>query len=72
MLYLSQQVDKDLKYYVDGKMFYDAKNRRIREFEFEEVGREKMVFDKLILYNLVSHCLKTPSALRHCRTTDRI
>ena len=44
-----------MKYYVNGQMYYDSVNKRIREFEFEELGREKMAYDKLKLYNLVSH-----------------
>ena len=34
-------------------MYYDSVNQRVREFEFEEIGSDKEVYDKLRLYSLV-------------------
>ena len=47
-----RHIDRERKFYTEGQMYYDAANKRVREFEFEEIGSEKMVYDKLRLYNL--------------------
>ena len=47
-------MDREQKFYREGKLYYDAVNKREREFEFEEIGSEKAAFDKLRLYNSVS------------------
>ena len=54
-------MDRKRQYKVLGEIYYDAVNKRIREFEMEEIGREREVYDKLKLYNLVS--LRGPSHL---------
>ena len=48
------QMDRERNYYVEGKMYYDAVNKRLREFEYEQIGQDKVVYDKLKLYNSVS------------------
>ena len=47
-------MDKEQKFLREGKLYYDATNKREREFEFEEVGSTKAAYDKLRLYNAVS------------------
>eukprot|EP00916_Digyalum_oweni_P019563 GHVL01032562.1.p1 GENE.GHVL01032562.1~~GHVL01032562.1.p1 ORF type:complete len:193 (+),score=3.41 GHVL01032562.1:62-640(+) len=47
-----RKIDRDRNYYVEGKMYYDSVNQRVREFEYEEIGSTKQVYDKLKLYNL--------------------
>merc|ERR1711963_769334 len=44
--------DRERRFYVEGKMFYDHANRRIREFEMFDINRTDTYYDKLKLYNL--------------------
>ncbi|KAL8598253.1 hypothetical protein ACOMHN_035203 [Nucella lapillus] len=46
------QFDKERKEFVEGKMYYDAVNQRIREFEYEKIGSTSAFYDKLKLYQL--------------------
>ncbi|MCI3311125.1 hypothetical protein MP969_26095, partial [Escherichia coli] len=45
-------VDRERQFEIDGKIYYDEDNQRIREFEFEQIGSEKSFYDKLKLYTL--------------------
>ncbi|XP_076464714.1 mammalian ependymin-related protein 1-like [Babylonia areolata] len=47
-----RHIDTSRNYTVEGQIFYDEENQRIREFEMQEVGSDKMVYDKLKLYKL--------------------
>jgi len=44
--------NRERKYFIEGKMYYDEVNKRIREFEFEDINSTKEAYDKLKLYNL--------------------
>ena len=48
------QIDKERKFYTEGRIYYDEVNKRVREFEFEDINSEKDYYDKLRLYDLVS------------------
>ena len=47
-------MDRERKFYVEGKMYYDAVNKRLREFEDMHIGQNETYYDKLKLYNAVS------------------
>ena len=51
---ISRADGQEQKFLREGKLYYDATNKREREFEFEEVGSTKAAYDKLRLYNAVS------------------
>merc|ERR1711963_620223 len=44
--------DRERGYYVEGKMYYDKVNRRIREFEKFDINRTDSYYDRLKLYDL--------------------
>ncbi|KAK7482229.1 hypothetical protein BaRGS_00026578 [Batillaria attramentaria] len=45
-------VDKDSNFFVEGRIYYDRDNRRIREFEFEDINHQRAAYDILTFYNL--------------------
>ncbi|PVD25956.1 hypothetical protein C0Q70_13622 [Pomacea canaliculata] len=47
-----RRIDRERQYFVDGRIWYDELNRRVREFEAEEIGRDREFIDRLVLYNL--------------------
>ncbi|KAK7482228.1 hypothetical protein BaRGS_00026577 [Batillaria attramentaria] len=49
---LHVQMDRERNVYVEGGVAYDAENRRVREFEYEKLGSQVVVYDKLKLYNM--------------------
>ncbi|XP_076464713.1 uncharacterized protein LOC143296574 [Babylonia areolata] len=64
-----RRFDRERQEFVEGKMFYDAVNQRIREFEFEKIGSTSAVYDKLKLYQTNTEYtvdLKT----RKCNVTE--
>merc|ERR1712136_328403 len=47
-----RHTDRERNYTVEGKMYYDHENRRIREFEEMDVRGEREAYDRLKLYLL--------------------
>merc|ERR1712098_480098 len=46
-----RHMDRERKYYTEGKMYYDHEGRRTAEFEFADIAGDKDYYHLLFLHN---------------------